>query len=205
MICQIPLSKAVRGWPKQIPRHLLSFDVIRSLPNPTQPQQMAMQITSRSPEEDAGESPEDAALLGIRAEQVDQGTVVAVTRPLSKFVLYFMAIHFLLAFSEVILVAPLIRLYENSLCLKYYNFPRSGVQEEMCKIPDIQKPLATIRGWKSMFDTIPGSSSDQRARHFILTRFLSTSGRHTYGEVRRSSWTEKDHGSCFARRGWCYE
>jgi len=161
LICQMPLSKAVRGWPKQ---HFLSLDVIRSLPNQTQPQPIAMQTISRSSEEDAGESPEGAALLGIRAEQVDQGTVVAVTRPVSKFVLYFMVIHFLLAFSEVILVAPLIKLYENSLCLKYYNFPLSGVQEEMCKIPHIQKPLATIRGWKSMFDTIPGSTSDQKAR-----------------------------------------
>jgi hypothetical protein len=139
-----------------------------------------MQTRSQSSEEDVDESPEDAALLGIRAEQADQGSVLAATRPLSRFVLYFMAIHFLLAFSEIILVAPLIKLYEKSLCLKHYNFPPGGVREDMCKIADIQSPLATIRGWKSMFDMIPGSSSDQKARHFILTRFLSTSGCDTY-------------------------
>lgn len=79
---------------------------------------------------------------------------------LDKIVLYFMVIHFLLAFCEIILVAPLIKLFENSLCLTYYNFPADGVEEALCKIPEIQRPLATIRGWKSMFDTIPGTKPD---------------------------------------------
>jgi hypothetical protein len=65
---------------------------------------------------------------------------------LNKLILYFMAIHFLLAFCEIILVTPLIKLFEESLCLSYYNFPSSGVQERMCKISEIQRPLATIRG-----------------------------------------------------------
>ncbi len=77
-------------------------------------------------------------------------------RPLSGLVIYFMTIHFLLAFCEIILVAPLIKLFENSLCLSYYDFPVNGVEESLCKISDIQRPLATIRGWKSMFDTFPG-------------------------------------------------
>lgn len=103
---------------------------------------------------------ENEALLGSRqpalVEDADQGSIFAVTRPLSKLVFYFMAIHFLLAFAEIILVAPLIRLFENSLCLKHYDFPQGGVREDRCKIPEVQIPLATIRGWKSMFDTIPG-------------------------------------------------
>jgi hypothetical protein len=73
-------------------------------------------------------------------------------------IIYFMSIHFLLAFCEMILVAPLIRLFEESLCLSHYGFPTSGVPESLCKIPEVQHPLATIRGWKSMFDTIPGTS-----------------------------------------------
>lgn len=75
---------------------------------------------------------------------------------LTNTVLYFMAIHFLLAFCEMILVAPLIKLFENSLCLKYYGFLVGGVEEELCKVREIQGPLATIRGFKSSFDTLPG-------------------------------------------------
>jgi len=88
-------------------------------------------------------------------QEPDQVSGPAAT-PLSVLILYFMAIHFLLAFCEIILVAPFIKLLENSLCLSYYNFPGNGVQDELCKIPDIQGPLATLRGWKSSFDTIPG-------------------------------------------------
>jgi len=90
----------------------------------------------------------------VLEDQQDQGS--ASSTPLSILILYLMAIHFLLAFCEIILVAPLIKLFENSLCLEYYEFPANGVQEELCKIPEIQGPLAKIRGWKSMCDTIPG-------------------------------------------------
>jgi hypothetical protein len=84
--------------------------------------------------------------------------------PLSLVIIYFMSIHFLLAFCEIILVAPLIKLFENSLCQSHYGFPIGGVDESLCKITEIQAPLATIRGWKSMFDTIPGVLSQV---HFI--------------------------------------
>jgi hypothetical protein len=90
----------------------------------------------------------------IFEDESDQGS--ASSTPLSILILYLMAIHFLLAFCEIILVAPLIKLFENSLCLKYYDFPANGIQEDMCQIPEIQGPLAKIRGWKSMCDTIPG-------------------------------------------------
>jgi hypothetical protein len=84
---------------------------------------------------------------------------IALPSSLSAHIFYFMSIHFLLAFCEMVLVAPLIKLFEQSLCLSHYGFPSAGVPERMCKIPEIQHPLATVRGWKSMFDTIPGSSS----------------------------------------------
>ena len=86
---------------------------------------------------------------------------------LSSQIIYFMSIHFLLAFAEIILVAPLLRLFEESLCLSHYGFPSGGVPESLCKIQEIQHPLATIRGWKSMFDTIPGMYS------FNITRSRS--------------------------------
>lgn len=63
----------------------------------------------------------------------------------------------------MVLIAPLISLFEYSLCHSYYNFPEPNfrldnreVISEMCKIPEIQGPLATIRGWKSFGDTVPG-------------------------------------------------
>ncbi|TVY45356.1 Efflux pump [Lachnellula subtilissima] len=112
-------------------------------------------------------------------QEPDQVSGPAAT-PLSVLILYFMAIHFLLAFCEIILVAPLIKLLENSLCLSYYNFPGNGVQDELCKIPDIQGPLATLRGWKSSFDTIPvllvaipfGRLGDRYGRRKILATAL---------------------------------
>lgn len=79
-----------------------------------------------------------------------------ITTPFSVLVFYFMAINFLLAFGEHIIVAPLIKLFENSLCLSHYGFPDGALNPELCQIIEVQRPLAQIRGWKSMFDVIPG-------------------------------------------------
>ncbi|TAQ83137.1 hypothetical protein B7494_g8540 [Chlorociboria aeruginascens] len=104
-----------------------------------------------------GEGAEDAPLLRneTRSEEDTKSSGRHSAKPLSTFILYFMALHFMIAFCEMVLVAPLIKLFEHSLCLSYFNFPVGGVEEEYCKIPEIQQPLARIRGWKSMFDTIP--------------------------------------------------
>jgi hypothetical protein len=103
---------------------------------------------------------ETAPLLTNKALQDGAHTISpgasSTPRRLSGLIFYFMTIHFLLAFCEIILNAPLQRLFENSLCLKYYNFPESGVSEGNCKISEIQYNLAVLRGWKSMFDNIPG-------------------------------------------------
>jgi hypothetical protein len=122
------------------------------------------------------ESSEERPLLPSEPHQPSDPS----TPSLNNLILYFMTIHFLLAFCQIILVAPLIRLFENSLCLTYYNFPIGGVQESLCKIPEIQKPLATIRGWKSTLDTIPvllvaiplGKYGDYYGRRRILALAL---------------------------------
>lgn len=95
----------------------------------------------------------------------DRKSILSDAAPLSRPVLYFMTIHFLLAYCELILVAPLIKLFEQSLCITYYDVhdpgvigPGGGIPELLCKIQEIQAPLATIRGWKSLFDTIPGQN-----------------------------------------------
>jgi hypothetical protein len=106
-------------------------------------------------------TPETTPLLADNALQDEPHSkskpgVLSSSRRLSGLIFYFMMIHFLLAFCDIILNAPLQRLFENSLCLKYYNFPESGVPEGSCKISEIQYNLAILRGWKSMFDNIPG-------------------------------------------------
>lgn len=95
----------------------------------------------------------DGQLRSSDNEGEGEGDIVEPS--FDKLVLYFMVIHFFLAFCQIILVAPLIRLFENSLCLSYHEFPVGGIEESLCKIPKIQGPLATIRGWKSTLDTIP--------------------------------------------------
>jgi len=130
------------------------------------------------------DSGEDEPLLSSNTlanpQHNHQHAVLPAAPPLSTLILYFMAIHFLLAFAEIILVAPLIRLFENSLCLTHYGFPDGGVAEALCKIPEIQRPLATIRGWKAMFDTIPvllvaipiGKLGDHHGRRKIMAMSL---------------------------------
>jgi hypothetical protein len=103
-------------------------------------------------------------------ERVDQESILKHAKPLTSMVLYFMTIHFLLAFADMVLIAPCIRLFENSLCLSYFDFPAGGVEESLCKIEEIQRPLATIRGWGSMFDTIPGTESLVRGCWSMLKR-----------------------------------
>jgi len=46
---------------------------------------------------------------------------------LTRVILYFSAVHFLLAFCQIVQIAPLIRLFENSLCLAHYGSPKLGV------------------------------------------------------------------------------
>lgn len=101
---------------------------------------------------DDEEETEREHLLSDEDGENDSSTTTPTS--LNHIILYFMAIHFLLAFAGIILVAPLIRLFENSLCLKHYGFPDGGVEESLCKVAEVQQPLATIRGWASSFDMI---------------------------------------------------
>jgi hypothetical protein len=118
---------------------------------------------------------EDPSVCNDETTQNDVGDVrrhkSSTTSTPSRVVLYFMAIHFLLAFCEIVLVAPLIRLFEWSLCVSYYELhdpsiiiPGKEIPEFRCKIPGVQTPLAKIRGWKSMFDTIPGTEAPIKSR-----------------------------------------
>lgn len=105
------------------------------------------------------EAPEEARLLGNEDGLGRLSSQARLTPRLSGLVLSFMAIHFLLAFCEIILVAPLIRLFENAICLSYFDFPEGGVDEPKCKMSHIQADVAEVRSGKSFFDTIPGVQS----------------------------------------------
>ncbi|PBP21869.1 MFS multidrug transporter [Diplocarpon rosae] len=140
-------------------------------------------ILSLNSNENDGEEEEPLLRTYVQPQfhsQVDPEITFQEAKPLSGIVFYFMAIHFLLAFTEIILVAPLVRLFENSLCLSHYGFPDGGVAEAMCKIHEVQAPLATIRGWKSTFDTIPvllvaipiGKLGDRLGRRKIMAMSL---------------------------------
>ena len=57
--------------------------------------------------------------------------------------------------------------YERSLCISYYDThpdlrPPLSMNvlsgDSRCKIVQIQQELAMVRGWKSLFDALPGSS-----------------------------------------------
>jgi hypothetical protein len=109
-------------------------------------------------EAQTGTEQEEERLLDEPSESPPTAPRPEPSSSLSSLIIYFMTIHFLLAFSEIILIAPLLRLFENSLCLSHYGFPVGGVPESSCKGPKVQVPLATIKGWKSMLDTIPGIS-----------------------------------------------
>ncbi|KAH6706205.1 hypothetical protein BKA61DRAFT_455952, partial [Leptodontidium sp. MPI-SDFR-AT-0119] len=73
-----------------------------------------------------------------------------------------MGIHFCLAFCEIVLAVPLIKLFEQSLCFSYYSVHDpsiiengGSIPEALCKVVEIQQDLATIRGWKSLLDIVP--------------------------------------------------
>jgi hypothetical protein len=59
--------------------------------------------------------------------------------------------------------APMTRLYEANLCLKYYRKQDPSVvpddetiPEQLCKVDVVQQQLASIFGWQEMFSALPG-------------------------------------------------
>jgi hypothetical protein len=156
---------------------------------------------------------QEAASDSIQTIQTsrDQKAVLNDGVPLSRFILYFMAIHFLLAYCELILIAPLIKLFERSLCITYYDVhdpgvigPDGGIPESRCKIQEIQSPLATIRGWKSMLDTIPGFTYFQLIKK-SADQLRSPCRRNTVREFGRSAWEEEAHGDMLTRRSLFFQ
>ena len=67
-------------------------------------------------------------------------------------------------FSKHIIEVPIIKLFEQAICDRYYAASRGGlyaatqpVKEGLCKIPAVQNELADLVGWKFTFDALPGN------------------------------------------------
>lgn len=67
------------------------------------------------------------------------------------------------SFATLLIEVPLVRLFEQSICNRYYrgHGPPSGAitrepDEAYCKISPIQDVLSTLIGWKMAFDALPG-------------------------------------------------
>lgn len=120
---------------------------------------------------------------------ISSSSVLSASPPTSQpvtytsTIVYFMALHFLIAFTEMVLVAPVLRLEERALCIQYYNTnsphlisPDGTISESLCKIIEVQEPLAKIRGWKSLLDCVPvlivaiplGNFGDTFGRRLIM-------------------------------------
>lgn len=89
-------------------------------------------------------------------------------------------LQFLINFSRYVIEVPLVRLFEITICNRYYQ--DVILEEKLCKLPRIQAQLTTITGWRIFFDALPalvtaifyGRLADSHGRRLIL--FLSCLG-----------------------------
>jgi MFS family permease len=105
---------------------------------------------------------EDEALLSL-TESVYDALPKATKKP---WVLLVILIFIMIAFIDVgayLAEAPLTRLYEANLCLKYYREQDPSViagdgsiPEQLCKVDVVQQRLASVFGWQEMFSALPG-------------------------------------------------
>lgn len=85
---------------------------------------------------------------------------------LSRVGVYCVLLYFLVEMSDMISIAPLTALLEQSVCRSYFEVhnpsmivPGGSVREDHCKLKPIQAELAVVRGWKLAFDTLPGKNN----------------------------------------------
>ena len=89
-------------------------------------------------------------------------------------------LQFLINFSRYVIEVPLVRLFEITICNRYYQ--DVILDEKLCKLPRIQGQLTAITGWRIFFDALPalitaifyGRLADSHGRRLIL--FLSCLG-----------------------------
>ena len=84
---------------------------------------------------------------------------------LPHLVVYCLTLYFLVEMFDMVTIAPLTALLEQSLCRTWYRShdpslisPGGSVEEQFCKIEPIQAEVAVLRGWKLAFDALPGTA-----------------------------------------------
>ncbi|EPS43686.1 hypothetical protein H072_2318 [Dactylellina haptotyla CBS 200.50] len=85
------------------------------------------------------------------------------TRKAAIIISLFVIIVFVFDLGNAFFQAPIVRIYEDIICRKYYDIHQpelhpagKAIPEDQCKIPPVQQELALIRGMEPVFDAIPG-------------------------------------------------
>ena len=123
------------------------------------------------------------AAAGAEADDDDHGTVTAETPLLANHtgqngptdepavdgpgnlykqnvIVLCLALALLASLGSGLLQPPTNALLEDIICRQHYPDAVGGFlsHDKLCRNPDVQGRLASIRGWASTFDAIPGSS-----------------------------------------------
>jgi len=113
---------------------------------------------------------EDSPFLGGDAEPADADAVLVParddaprrlpgkwyqTKSPGAVVAMLSAILFLLVLSATLAMMPLVRLMEDGICRRYYG-TTEPVDEEKCKVGDIQSQLAWLGGIAGVVDAVVG-------------------------------------------------
>lgn len=102
-------------------------------------------------------------------------------------VVFILLMLFVDGFGYFVAQAPTTQLFENIACHHYYQ-TATITEPLLCKVPEVQKEIASVFGWQAFFDGIPslilalwyGALADRYGRRGVL--FLSLLGQ-TLGQA----------------------
>lgn len=90
----------------------------------------------------------------------------SLPRQARKILAFTIVLYFLIFVVMVDMGPMLVRMEELSICRAYYykHDPslidaHGNVEEEMCKVDEVQAELAFVSGWLWFFETVPGEPS----------------------------------------------
>ena len=91
----------------------------------------------------------------------------------------------------------MVRILESIYCREYYTihdpskFGANGrIEEQLCKIEDVQTQLSSLRGWMSFFSHLPGTTIQSRGVSVPPLTRCRTVPRHTFWNDCRQVWEE---------------
>lgn len=121
-------------------------------------------MTNREEEPLLGQTPPaEVQSNGPSTPRID-GDGSSPSLPYKKIIVLVGLLIILLDFADMLRTTPKIRLFEISICRRYYLAhdksrinPDGNVDEALCKVDEIQQSLALVRGWLGLFQGIPGA------------------------------------------------